>query len=87
MCGASARRRRAATVVSEAKQIRAWLEDGNTLTPLQALRDFDCYRLSAVIFNLRKAGVPVVTRKKQVTKANGRKAVIAEYYIEKEQQA
>ncbi len=40
--------------------IYEWLLNGNTITPLQALRMFGCLRLSAVIYTLRhKEGVPV----------------------------
>lgn len=70
--------------MSATSEIRSLLEEGGTITPLEALSGFGCYRLSAVIFNLRKAGVPVRTNRRTVTKANGKKAVIAEYYMEQE---
>lgn len=39
----------------EAK-ILAALQKGKKITPLDALRQFDCFRLGARIFALRKAG-------------------------------
>lgn len=38
--------------------IRDWLMDGKTITPIEALRMFGCFRLSAVIHTLRhKEGI------------------------------
>ena len=36
-------------------QILAWLKKGRSLTPRQALDLFDCFRLSARIYDLRDA--------------------------------
>ncbi len=38
--------------------IRSWLMDGKTITPIEALKMFGCFRLSAVIYTLRhKEGI------------------------------
>lgn len=66
--------------VSQKAQIRAWLLDGHTLTPLEALRMFGSLRLSAIIFDLREDGLPIVTEKIQVAP---RKRV-AEYSLQKD---
>lgn len=34
-------------------QIRAWLSEGNSITPIQALEMFGCFRLSAIIYILK----------------------------------
>lgn len=65
---------------SQKSMVRAWLLDGNKLTPLEALRRFGTLRLSAIIFDLRDEGLPIVTEKIQVAP---RKRV-AEYYLTKE---
>ena len=47
--------------------VRAWLLNGNTITPLEALNKFGSLRLSAIIFDLREEGLPIVTEKIQVS--------------------
>lgn len=46
---------------SQNSKILRHLMKGKTLTPIQALNLFDCFRLSARIKNLRVAGFPIVT--------------------------
>ena len=65
---------------SQKAMVRAWLLQGKHLTPLEALRRFNSLRLSAIIFDLREEGLPIVTEKIQVAP---RKRV-AEYYVDKE---
>lgn len=68
------------TSATQKAQVRAWLLQGNHLTPLEALRRFGSLRLSAIIFDLREEGLPVITEKLQVSP---RKRV-ADYYLSKE---
>ena len=42
--------------MNQSKAIRAYLEEGNTLTSMEAFKMFGCTRLSAKIFNLRQRG-------------------------------
>jgi hypothetical protein len=46
---------------SQNNLIKAWLMNGRSITPLQALDMFGCFRLSARIDNLRKAGMNIKT--------------------------
>lgn len=57
--------------------ILEYLQEGHTLTPLDALNEFDCFRLSARIKDLRNKGYNVHTR--MVDTLSGKK--VAEYYI------
>ena len=41
---------------SQSKQILDYLQSGNALTPLEALRKFNCLRLGARIYDLRQKG-------------------------------
>ncbi len=41
--------------------VRKYLKSGKTLTPIQALEKFGCYRLAAVINRLRKSGMQIST--------------------------
>ena len=38
---------------TQRERIRAYLEDGNSITPIGALNNFGCFRLAAVIHLLR----------------------------------
>ena len=60
--------------------VRAWLLRGNMLTPLEALRMFGSLRLSAIIFDLREEGLPIVTEKIQVS----HRKRVAQYFLPKD---
>ncbi len=54
---------------SQSDQILAWLKRGRTITPLQALDKFGCFRLGARIYNLRQDGYNIT---KKFVKVNGK---------------
>jgi len=60
-----------------------WLNEHGSIEPMQALSQLGCYRLSAVIHRLRKAGYKITT--KRVTK-QGRFRIVnfAKYYLDNE---
>ena len=60
--------------------VRAWLLNGNTITPLEALNKFGIFRLAAVVHELRDEGLPIVTEKIQVSP----KKRVAQYSLPKE---
>ena len=64
---------------SQNKQILEYLEIGNKITPLEALYQFGCFRLSSRIFDLRQKGHHIITEKKKV---DGK--TFAEYELVKE---
>lgn len=66
---------------TQAKQILDYLESGHSITPLDALRLFGCFRLSARIYELRAIGVEIDTGKKTVVGKDGKKKVVAEYSL------
>jgi len=65
---------------SQKKQIRNHLLSGKHITQLDALKLYGCLRLSAVIYDLRAEGWPIVMEKLQVAP---RKRV-GDYYIKPE---
>ncbi len=67
---------------SQLDQILAALENGDSLTTLDALEDFGCSRLASRISDLKRRGVPIASR--MVTRRNryGRLCRVAEYYLE-----
>jgi len=66
---------------SQEDKILEYLKQGYTLSPLDALNRFGCFRLGARIFDLRKQGHDI--RSKNVRR-NGK--TFAEYYLVKEEQ-
>lgn len=62
---------------SQADQILAWLQEGRTLTPLQALQEFGCLRLGARILDLKKRGYKIESK---LVKVNGG-ARVAQYFL------
>ena len=55
--------------MSQTEQLLAALKRG-PVTPLDALRDFGCFRLAARVEELRKSGFNVVT---EMAEANGKR--------------
>lgn len=64
------------TTDSQKKRILRYLLNGNSLTPLDALNQFGCFRLGARIWELRNEGYPVQMR---LVEHNGKR--FAEYYF------
>ena len=59
--------------------IKGWLLNGYSLTQLEALQQFGCFRLAARISDLRDKGLNVVTD--MVTLENGKR--VARYFIKR----
>ena len=45
--------------MAQNNEILSWLKTGKTLTPLDALNYFGCFRLSARIYDLKEDGWPI----------------------------
>ena len=58
--------------------IKGWLLNGKSITPMDALNMFGCFRLSARIANLREEGLEVVT---DMVTINDKR--VARYYLAK----
>jgi hypothetical protein len=59
--------------------IKGWLLNGYSLTQLEALTQFGCFRLAARIADLRDKGLNVVTD--MVTLENGKR--VARYFLKR----
>jgi hypothetical protein len=59
--------------------IKGWLLNGYSITQLEALNQFGCFRLAARIADLRDKGLNVVTD--MVTLDNGKR--VARYFVKK----
>lgn len=58
--------------------IKGWLLNGKSITPMEALNMFGCFRLSARIANLKEEGLAVVT---EIVTINDKR--VARYYLQK----
>jgi hypothetical protein len=63
---------------SQTALIKGWLLNGYSITQLDALNMFGCFRLSARIANLRDEGLDIVT---DMVNVNDKR--IAKYYLNK----
>jgi len=68
--------------MSQKERIKAHLEIYGNITPLGALKEYGCFRLSAVIFDLRAEGMTIDT--KMIKNQNGKH--FAEYIHRKNPQ-
>ncbi|MFD3300271.1 helix-turn-helix domain-containing protein [Aquipseudomonas alcaligenes] len=66
---------------SQRAEIRRYLEDGNSLTALQALNHFGCARLASRIDELRQDGMSIETHWLWVENRNGKRVRVAEYRL------
>lgn len=46
--------------MSQKARIKKYLQSGKSLTPMQALKKFGCFRISARVHELRKEGLNIV---------------------------
>lgn len=66
---------------SQCAQIRRHLEAGHSLTGLQALSQFSCFRLAARIDDLRNAGMLIESQPISVINADGKTVRVAQYSL------
>ena len=59
------------------------LQSGKDITPLEALNRDGCYRLGAVIFDLKAEGYNIKTEVVNYKKENGKRGRYAVYRMEK----
>ena len=62
--------------ISQTEAIQQHLLEGGSLTPIDALKLFGCFRLSARIKNLRDAGMSIETEMITVDRKR-----VAKYYV------
>lgn len=62
---------------SQCKQILTHLKAGKSITPIEALNKYGCFRLGARIYDLRNSGYLIVTK---LVEKNGKR--FAEYFMQ-----
>lgn len=65
---------------TQKEKIREYIVNGGTLTPLDALEKFGCFRLATRIFELKKEGLDIKTEMVE-NEATGKR--YAKYFIPK----
>ena len=72
-------------ITSQKNKIKQHLEDKQGITPMDALRLYGCFRLSAIILKLKEEGMKIVTVLRSQYREDGNKHGIvqfAEYWLE-----
>ena len=67
---------------SQNARIKAYLKSGKSLTPLDALYQFGCFRLGARIHNLKAEGMNIESTMIEIT-SGGKKKHVARYKLVK----
>lgn len=67
--------------VTQAQLILDYMDEFGSITPLEAIRDIGCYRLSARISDLKKMGYPIETKMESVPNRRGKRSNIARYSL------
>lgn len=68
--------------MSQYKRILEYLEKYKSITSMEAFRKFGATRLSAIIFNMKKAGHNIETVMEQTTNDDGNMVRYARYVYE-----
>ena len=66
---------------TQCQLILEYIDEFGSITPLEAMRDIGCYRLSARISDLKKKGFPIETKKETVLNRRGKQSRIARYSL------
>ena len=61
-----------------------YMDEFGSITPLEAIRDIGCYRLSARISDIKKKGYPIKTEMISVKNRRGNLSKVAKYSLVKE---
>ena len=66
-------------ISTQCAQIKAHLQSGRSITPLEALDLYGCFRLGARIYDLRKEGMDIERQMRSYKNADGKRVAFAEY--------
>jgi len=67
--------------MSDKDRVLTYLEEHGSITPMEALHEFGCYRLGARIWDLRHAGHSISTEMVERRDANGDRERYARYRL------
>ena len=66
---------------TQTERIVEYMEEFDSITPLEAMRDLGCYRLSARIYDLKKDGADIKKEMIQVRNRFGEFTTVAQYTL------
>ena len=72
--------------MTQCEMILDYMQQGHSITPLDALGKFGCFRLDSRISELRERGVAIEVKKVTYTNGSGVKKSIASYSIKREEE-
>ena len=64
---------------NQADRVLQYIRDFGSITPLEAVSDLGCYRLSARIFDLRRSGYVIDSEEITVKNRYGQRCTVARY--------
>lgn len=67
--------------MTQTQKILRYLNECGSITPLDALREFGCMRLGARIWDLKKAGYNIVSKKESSRNKYGERVSYARYTL------
>ena len=70
--------------MSDKNRVLAYLREHGSITPLEALNSFGCYRLGARVWDLRHDGHNIVTEIIEGTDRHGEPARFARYTLKED---
>lgn len=70
--------------MTQCEKILQYMKDFGSITPMEAIEQFGCYRLSGRIHDLRTSGVPIKTTPETRKNRYGKDVTYARYSIVKE---
>jgi hypothetical protein len=66
---------------TQTERLLNYLRDNKSIDPLESWKELGIYRLSAVVFELRKDGYRIATDKKKVLNKFGESCSVANYKL------
>lgn len=63
------------------EKVLNWLKSGRPLDPATAWKQLGVYRLGARIYDLRREGWEIATRRKTVVNRDGNECIVADYVL------
>jgi len=73
--------------MAQVDRVLSYMQSRGSIQPLEAWRELGIYRLSAVIYDLRKDGYAIKTKRMEVVNRFGESAHIAQYSLDNQNAA
>lgn len=70
--------------MTQAQRVLAYIEENGSITQISALNELGVMRLASRISDLRKSGVPIISKTEAVNNRYGEKCYIKRYSLEGE---